>query len=277
MKLDQYRRASHEVWEAMAPGWERGQAFIWDVTRAVGERMVAALDPKPGETVLELAAGTGETGFAAARMVGSDGRLLSTDFSPAMVDAARRRGAELGLENVDYRVLDAERMDLPDASIDGVLCRYGYMLMADPAAAFEETRRVLRDGGRLSFAAWGMPDQNQWAFIPGFEMVQRGHIPPPEPDTPGIFALGDPERIRTLVTGAGFSEPEIEQIEIDWEYEDVDDHWRFTMELAGPLADAISKLDEDERESVRLAVREKVEAAVADESIGGVTHVVTAS
>jgi hypothetical protein len=108
-------------------------------------------------------------------------------------------------------------------------------------------------------------------------MVQRGHIPPPEPDTPGIFALGDPERIRTLVTGAGFSEPEIEQIEIDWEYEDVDDHWRFTMELAGPLADAISKLDEDERESVRLAVREKVEAAVADKSIGGVTHVVTAS
>jgi ubiquinone/menaquinone biosynthesis C-methylase UbiE len=122
---DEYRRGSHEVWEAMAPGWERGRAYIWEVTRAVGERMVAALDPKPGETVLELAAGTGETGFAAARMVGSDGRLFSTDFSPAMVDAARRRGSELGLENVDYRVLDAERMDLPDASIDGVLCRYG--------------------------------------------------------------------------------------------------------------------------------------------------------
>jgi ubiquinone/menaquinone biosynthesis C-methylase UbiE len=93
MDLDEYRQASHETWEAMARGWERDRAFIWDVTRTVGERMVAALDPKPGEIVLELAAGTGETGFAAAGMVGSDGRLFSTDFSPAMVDAARRRGA----------------------------------------------------------------------------------------------------------------------------------------------------------------------------------------
>ena len=76
-----------------------------------------------------------------------------------MVDAARRRGAELGLENVDYRVLDAERMDLPDASVDGVLCRYGYMLMADPAAALAETRRVLKPGGRLSFAVVGAPEQ----------------------------------------------------------------------------------------------------------------------
>ncbi len=172
MDLDQYRRASHETWEAMACGWERDRAFIWDVTRTVGERMVAALDPKPAEIVLELAAGTGETGFAAARMVGSDGRLFSTDFSPAMVEAARRRGAELGLENVDYRVLDAERMDLPDASVDGVLCRYGYMLMADPAAALAETRRVLKPGGRLSFAVVGAPDRNPWAAVPGRVLVE---------------------------------------------------------------------------------------------------------
>ena len=220
----------------MAPAGKVERAYIWDVTRAVGERMVAALDPKPGETVLELAAGTGETGFAAARMVGSDGRLLSTDFSPAMVDAARRRGAELGLENVDYRVLDAERMDLPDASVDGVLCRYGYMLMADPAAALAETRRVLKPGGRLSFAVVGAPDRNPWAAVPGRVLVELGHAPPPEPGAPGIFAMADEARIRELVTGAGFDPPRIEEVEVVWSFADDEELWRFVTELAGGIA-----------------------------------------
>ena len=98
-------------------------------------------------------------------------------------------------------------MDLDDSSVDGVICRFGYMLMADPAAALAETRRVLRDGGRLSFAVWGAPDQNLWAAIPGMTMVERGQLPPPEPGAPGIFAMGDPGRISELVTGAGFAEP----------------------------------------------------------------------
>ena len=84
-----------------------------------------------------------------------------------MVEAARGVGTELGLDNVEYRVLDAERMDLEESSVDDVVCRWGYMLMADPALAFAETRRVLRDGGRLAFAVWAAPDRNLWAAIPG--------------------------------------------------------------------------------------------------------------
>ena len=84
--------------------------------------------------VLELAAGVGDTGFEAAAIVGERGRLISTDFSPDMVEAARRRGAALGLRNVHYRVMDAEHIDLDADSVDGVICRFGYMLMPDPAA-----------------------------------------------------------------------------------------------------------------------------------------------
>ena len=108
------------------------------------EEMLKALGPEPGQTILELAAGTGETGFAAARAIGPDGRLISTDFAPEMVAAARRASERLGLANVEHREMDAERMDLDDDSVDGVLCRWGYMLMADPATALAETRRVLR-------------------------------------------------------------------------------------------------------------------------------------
>ena len=114
------------------------------------------------------------------------------------------------------------------------------MLMADPAKALTETRRVLRDGGRLGSRS-GRPRQELWAAVPGMALVERGLFPPPEPGAPGIFAIGDPDRIRELVTGAGFGEPEIEHVEIKWPYEDADEHWHFTLKLAGPLADAIQQ------------------------------------
>src|SRR5215213_6185099 len=143
----------------MAAGWEGHRARVWDASRAVSEWLVDALDPQPGETVLELAAGIGDTGFAAARRLGAEGRLITTDFSEAMVDGARRRAREVGASNAEFRTLDAERTDLDDGSVHGVLCRWGYMLMGDRAAALAETRRVLVDGGRVPLSAWGDPQR----------------------------------------------------------------------------------------------------------------------
>ena len=97
MEVEDYRRTSHEVWEAIAPGWERWRAQLADALTSVREWLIGELGPQPGETVLELGAGTGETGFEAAAILGQDGRLISTDFSPEMVEVARRRGTELGL------------------------------------------------------------------------------------------------------------------------------------------------------------------------------------
>src|SRR5215218_10632769 len=121
---DDYRQASLGIWEQMAAGWEDDRHSVWDASRAVGEWLVDALDPKPGETVLELAAGVGDTGFAAARRLGSSGTLITTDFSKQMVQAARRRADELGVSTAEFRTLDAARMDLEDGSVDGVLCRW---------------------------------------------------------------------------------------------------------------------------------------------------------
>jgi ubiquinone/menaquinone biosynthesis C-methylase UbiE len=152
MERTDFKQASQSVWEAMAPGWDERHAFFEERARPVTERMLERLAPEAGDTVLELAAGTGVVGFAAARLVGPSGRVIVSDFSEAMVETARRRARELGLENVGCRPLDAEQLDLRDESVDGVLCRWGYMLMADPGAALSETRRVLRPGGRLQLA-----------------------------------------------------------------------------------------------------------------------------
>jgi ubiquinone/menaquinone biosynthesis C-methylase UbiE len=275
MDLDEYRKTSLENWDRIAPNWESERDFVMSSTGVVSERLVERLDPQPGNAVLDIAAGTGDTGFMAAERIGEDGRLVSTDFAPAMVEAARRNSEAQGLDNVEHRVLDAENMDLDDDSFDRVVARWGYMLMADPAAALAETRRVLRDDGRLSFAVWAGPEQNLWASIPAMVLVERGLIPPPEPGAPGIFAMGDPDRIRELVTGAGFGEPDIEQVEVEWRYDEVDAHWKFTLKLAGPLADVISRLDDDERESIRTEVRSKIAPLMQSGEVSGITHVVT--
>ena len=182
-----------------------------------------------------------------------------------MVEVARRNGESRGAANVEYKVLDAERMDLDDDSVDGAVCRFGYMLMADPAQALKETRRVLRDGGALAFAVWIGPDRNPWYATPGMAMVQRGVIPPPEPGAPGIAALAEPDRIRELVTAAGFSEPGLEEIAFEFHYADADDYWDSIIRLAGPLAQAVESQPEDEQAAIRAAIVENVAQFRADD------------
>jgi SAM-dependent methyltransferase len=258
MDLQAYRETSLQTWDEMAPGWEDRREWLLGITGAINEWLVEQVDPKPGQTILDVAAGTGDLGFAAAARVGEDGGVICTDFAPEMIEAARRNGERLGLSNVEYRVLDAERMDLADDSVDGVLSRWSFMLMADPAAALAETRRVLRDGGTLAFGVWQTPDRNPWAALPGMTLVQRGHMPPPEPGAPGIFAMGEAERVRELVAGAGFGEQQIEELTFEWRYA-AEDLWDTLTRLAGPLARVINGLDDEERDATRAAIEQSLD------------------
>jgi SAM-dependent methyltransferase len=252
----EYRRTSHEVWEAMAPGWERRRGQLADALTPVRAWLIGELAPRSGETVLELGAGTGETGFEAAALLGDDGRLISTDFSPDMVEGARRRGTELGLSNVDYRVIDAERIELDPSSVDGVLCQSTYMLVADPAAALAETRRVLRSGGRLALSVWGAPERNPWASVGGMILVERGHMPPPEPGEPGVFGLAGEERTEALLDGAGFGSVRTEQVPVRFAFRDLADYERWVTEVAGPFGMVVRGLPGDEREALRARLEE---------------------
>jgi ubiquinone/menaquinone biosynthesis C-methylase UbiE len=247
MELEEYRRTSREVWEAMAPGWGKWAAEMETANAPVRAWLVRELDPRPGDTMLELSAGAGETGFEIARLLGDDGRLISSDFASEMVDVARRRGNEIGLRNVEYRVIDAERIELPDNSVDGVVCRYGYMLVADAARAFSETRRVLRPGGRLALAVWSSAEDNPWASIAGRLLVERGHLPPPEPGAPGIFALADEDRLRTLLGDAGFTSMRVEQVPVTFRFPSVDDYVAWATTTAGALAMVLRGFDESQR------------------------------
>jgi ubiquinone/menaquinone biosynthesis C-methylase UbiE len=262
--IEQQRREIYEIAEAIAPTWERRRAYVEAVSTPVREWMLRELGPRAGDTVLELAAGVGETGFDAAELVGKRGRLISTDFSPAMLAAARRRGAERGVGNVEYRVIDAERIELEADSVDGVLCRFGYMLMADPARALAETRRVLRPGGRLALAVWGAMEHNPFFTIVAICLTQHGHLPPPEPPGPPVFSMAGAQRTTALLEGAGFSGVRTEAVPVRFEVPNADEYLSVISDTAGPLGLALRGLSETDREAIKADVDDSLARFAAE-------------
>lgn len=248
-----------EVAEELAPTWASRREQIEAVCAPLREAMLRDLDPQLGDTVLELAAGTGDTGFDAAERVGAEGRLISSDFAPTMLEEARKRGAERGVENVEYGVIDATEIGLEDDSVDGVLCRFGYMLMTDVEAALSGTRRVLRPGGKVSLAVWGSPEQNPFFMIPAISLIQRGHMPPPEPPpAPGLFSMADPERIKGLLRNAGFEGVRVDAVDLTFPVPNAEEYLEFMTDTAGPLAIALRGLEEEQRAEVLSDVEDSL-------------------
>ncbi len=253
-------------WDSQAQSWFGKRESLLAASRPIHEWLVEKVEPSGGKRVLEIAAGPGDTGFLLARRLGS-GRLVSTDLSSAMVEMARQRGAELGIENADYRVLDAQAMDLDDASFDGVICRWGLMLMPDPAAALRECRRVLKPGGRLALAVFTGPKENPFASIPARVLAEMGFLPPAPPGwQPGILALGDRPRLLALLDGAGFISSHVESVDMAWTFRDTADYWTFLVELTA-LAPVVRALPSEAGAAFRKAIDERLAPFARDEGI----------
>jgi SAM-dependent methyltransferase len=188
--------------------------------------------PQVGQTVLDLAAGIGDTGFLAAELIQPGGTLITSDLAPEMLSAAQRRAESLGMRNVRFKQIDASQpIDIETASIDVVLCRWGYMLMDDPENALRETRRILRPGGRVALAAWTTAEENRWSSLPVELLLERGLVEPVEPGPGGQFAWGEEGIIAEHLEAAGFVEYEVEAVDFPIRYPSVEAWWETTRSM----------------------------------------------
>ncbi|GAB0114839.1 class I SAM-dependent methyltransferase [Acidisoma sp. C75] len=197
-----WNEAGGDAWAAMQEQMDRQLAPL-------GDAMIAALAPRPGEAILDIGCGCGATSLSLAQAVGPAGRVLGADISQPMLDVARRRAAALSAPP-SFQLADAQTADFGEARFDALSSRFGVMFFEAPEIAFANLRRTLKPGGRLAFVCWRKPAENPWLTTP--LDAARPLLPPlPEPDplAPGPFAFADPERVRRILSAAGFAEIDI--------------------------------------------------------------------
>ncbi|MCZ7536595.1 MAG: methyltransferase domain-containing protein [Acidimicrobiia bacterium] len=261
MAQDDWREQKRRVWDALAPAWERHRVDFAERTRPVSEWLVEHLDARPGDVILELAAGTGETGFLVAPVLGHAGRLISTDLSPAMLQAARNSAAGRGVRNVEFRVADLLEIPLEDASVDGVLCRWGYQQVPDPGRALREAHRVLRRRRRICISVWADGSRNPLdaALTAALAEMDAPATRRPAPYSAPVPALETAEEVGMMLCEADLVDVLVQEHDLRWRFADGADLWAFVSDLFGGAAMRIAALEPADR----ATVHESLVAALA--------------
>jgi SAM-dependent methyltransferase len=242
-------------WSDVAGGWDHWRSEIEEGDGRISDVLLAGLGDLPGSDVLELAAGNGELAARLADMVGPEGTVLATDEAEGMVALLSTR---LGpLTNVAVAQADACATGLTEATYDAVVCRFGLMLVPDPAAALAEVRRVLRPGGRVAAAVWGDASGNPWLASVGMAAAMQGLVgggPPSGPGSP--FSLGDTEHLRGMFEQVGFAEARVDPVNGVRHYDSVDDLVAMGTSLAPPLHRAMPAATPEQVDALHETVRQ---------------------
>ncbi len=254
---DELRAEQRDRWERSADGWLANAKQFNAVTMPVSQWLVDAIDPQPGQHVLELAAGIGETGFLAAELLQPGGTLVSSDGAEAMVAHARARAQQLGLRNVEFKLVDLEWIDARTAEFDGVICRWGYMFALDREAALRETRRVLRPGGRVALATWTEAARNPWAMVTRQALYDAGLIGELEPPSPSPFELSSPQALTELLEDAGFADVRWDEVGLRFPSADLDALIAETKARSRAFDDVVSTLDARQLDDLKERIAEQ--------------------
>ena len=245
-----YKNAQREQWNKDGAAWRRWNPTLDRWYGEVTRQMLDLARIQPGQRILDIAAGAGEPAVSAAERVGPGGYVLATDISEGIVELALQVARERGLQQIETRAMDGEKLDLPDASFDAVLCRLGLMYMPHPVTALREWRRALRAGGRVAVVVFSTPDRNSWGAMPASIIRRRAQLPPPVPGQPGPFSLGGPGVLEGVFRQAGFADPEVRVVPVPHKAASAAEYVRVASEAFGAFNAMMARLSPEERESV---------------------------
>jgi len=200
--------AQIDYWNATAgQTWARFQEQLDRQIEPLGLEAMRALAPAPGERILDVGCGCGQTSLELATRVTASGAVVGADISVPMLEVARSRVVPDGAATPDFHQVDAQSGDLGEGVFDAVFSRFGVMFFSDPVAAFTNLRKALKPDGRLGFVCWRPFQENLWMRLP-MEAAQPflPPSPPMDPTAPGPFAFADADRVRRILADAGFSD-----------------------------------------------------------------------
>ena len=199
---------------ALGQRWAELQREIDGIVVPFGAAALELAAPRPGERVIDIGCGCGDTSIELARSVGEGGRVLGVDVSRPMLEVARARAGGEGWARLEFREADAAEAPLPPDT-DLLFSRFGVMFFGSPVPAFRHLRASQRTRGRCVFACWRAPRDNAWAMAPlSAARKALGITPTPaDPNAPGPFAFADDERVRAILADAGFEKIEVQRFD----------------------------------------------------------------
>ena len=202
--------AQQDYWTKPAgSAWTRWQERMDLQLAPLGLAAIEAVAPADGERILDIGCGCGDTTLHVAGLVGPSGKVTGVDISSTMLARARERAAQSDRANTQFLEADAQVATVGDLGgpFDAAVSRFGVMFFADPVAAFANIASLVRPGGRLGFVCWQPPARNGWMSDLAREVsTLLPAQPPPDPQAPGPFAFGDPDRVHDIVTAGGWSD-----------------------------------------------------------------------
>lgn len=254
------KQTEHKSWTNVAPGWRKHDDLLVKDAGAVNERMIELGGIKAGDSVLDIACGTGEPALAIAKVVGRLGKVVAIDSVHEMLDFSKEKAERQGLMNVEFRNVDGEEIDFVDNTFDAVTNRWGLIYMPDPLGAMRRAHRVLKDGARVVVATWSPPPENPWASVALGVLKQYVDMPTPPPGMPGLFSSADEERLKSVFEEAGFKNIVIERVKIYMADHDTGmEYFTYIRELAGPIANFYAQVPDDKKALVDQEIAKKAE------------------
>lgn len=260
---DEMRHAAQKEWNAVAPGWKKYGKDMFKWLAPVSDQLIRSAGIRIGQTVLDVATGTGQPALTIAKIIGPNGKVIGVDLSPEMLEVAKEEAASQGLTNaVAFQVVKDESLSIfSDNTFDSMICRNGLMFMPDPVKALKAFLRVLKPGGKASVTVWGSPDKSP---VMGVLMnTLSKHVPDmkqPSPGTPGgPFSIPSIDMLRDYFLKAGFSDFNAEKNEVTVAQTDTaEEFWQGMTEVTGFLVILLSKLPDEKKLAIKNDVIESL-------------------